>query len=164
MFSKKIELLAVYKCIIIMRFTKPLVGNMQNWVKEIVVDSKFENVRTLTEFVEKSLEPYKPSSKALMQIGVAIDELFSNVVRYSGSDNLKLILDVNEDVLTAKLTFIDEGVEYDPLSKNDPDVTLSAEDRPIGGLGIYLVKKIMDGVEYKRDGHKNVLTVVKKLA
>ena len=131
----------MYKCIIIMRFTKPLVGNMQNWVKEIVVDSKFENVRTLTEFVEKSLEPYKPSSKALMQIGVAIDELFSNVVRYSGSDNLKLILDVNEDVLTAKLTFIDEGVEYDPLSKNDPDVTLSAEDRPIFILASFLFLK-----------------------
>ena len=137
---------------------------MQNWVKEIVVDSKFENVRTLTEFVENSLEPLNPSPKAIMQIEVAIDELFSNVVRYSGSDNLKLILNVNEDVLTAKLTFIDEGVEYDPLKKSDPDVTLAAEDRPIGGLGIYLVKKIMDGVEYKRDGRKNVLTVVKKLA
>ena len=137
---------------------------MQNWVKEIVVDSKFENVRTLTEFVESSLEPLNPSPKAIMQIGVAIDELFSNVVRYSGSTNMKLILNVNADVLTAKLTFIDEGVEYDPLKKTDPDVTLSAEDREIGGLGIYLVKKIMDGVEYKRDGQKNVLTVVKKLA
>ena len=136
---------------------------MQNWVKEIVVDSKFENVRTLTDFVESSLEPLHPSPKAIMQIGVAIDELFSNVVRYSGSSNMKLILNVNEDVLTAKLTFIDEGVEYDPLKKTDPDVSLSAEDREIGGLGIFLVKKIMDGVEYKRDGQKNILTVVKKL-
>lgn len=136
---------------------------MQNWVKEIVVDSKFENVRTLTDFVESSLKPLNPSPKAIMQIGVAIDELFSNVVRYSGSSNMKLILNVNEDVLTAKLTFIDEGVEYDPLKKTDPDVSLSAEDREIGGLGIFLVKKIMDGVEYKRDGEKNVLTVVKKL-
>ncbi len=136
---------------------------MQNCVKEIVVDSKFENVRALTEFVESALEPYRPSMKAVTQIGVAIDELFSNVVRYSGSSNMKLILHVNEDVLTAKLTFIDEGVEYDPLSKADPDVSLSAEDREIGGLGIFLVKKIMDGVEYKRDEHKNVLTVVKKL-
>jgi anti-sigma regulatory factor (Ser/Thr protein kinase) len=136
---------------------------MQNCVKEIVVDSKFENVRALTEFVESSLEPYHPSMKAVTQIGVAIDELFSNVVRYSGSANMKLILHVNEDVLTAELTFIDEGVAYDPLSKADPDVTLSADDREIGGLGIFLVKKIMDGVEYKRDGQKNVLTVVKKL-
>ncbi|ACX73986.1 ATPase domain protein [Fibrobacter succinogenes subsp. succinogenes S85] len=136
---------------------------MQNWVKEIVVDSKFENVKTLTDFVESSLEPLNPSPKAIMQIGVAIDELFSNVVRYSGSSNMKLILNVNEDVLTAKLTFIDEGVAYDPLKKTDPDVSLPAEDREIGGLGIFLVKKIMDGVEYKRDGEKNVLTVVKKL-
>jgi anti-sigma regulatory factor (Ser/Thr protein kinase) len=137
---------------------------MQNWVKEIVVDSKFENVKTLTDFVESSLEPLNPSPKAIMQIGVAIDELFSNVVRYSGSSNMKLILNVNEDVLTAKLTFIDEGVAYDPLKKTDPDVSLPAEDREIGGLGIFLVKKIMDGVEYKRDGQKNILTVVKKLA
>ncbi len=151
------------KCIIIVWFTKLLAGNMQNWVKEIVVDSKFENVRTLTDFVESSLEPLHPSPKALMQIGVAIDELFSNVVRYSGSSNMKLILNVNADVLTAKLTFIDDGVEYDPLKKTDPDVSLSAEDREIGGLGIFLVKKIMDGVEYKRDGQKNILTVVKKL-
>lgn len=136
---------------------------MQNWVKEIVVDSKFENVKTLTDFVESSLEPLHPSPKAIMQIGVAIDELFSNVVRYSGSSNMKLILNVNEDVLTAKLTFIDEGVAYDPLKKTDPDVSLPAEEREIGGLGIFLVKKIMDGVEYKRDGEKNVLTVVKKL-
>ena len=136
---------------------------MQNWVKEIVVDSKFENVRTLTDFVESSLEPLHPSPKAIMQIGVAIDELFSNVVRYSGSSNMKLILNVNADVLTAKLTFIDEGVEYDPLKKTDPDVARAAEDREIGGLGIFLVKKIMDGVEYKRDGQKNILTVVKKL-
>ena len=136
---------------------------MQNWVKEIVVDSKFENVKTLTDFVESSLGPLNPSPKAIMQIGVAIDELFSNVVRYSGSSNMKLILNVNEDVLTAKLTFIDEGVAYDPLKKTDPDVSLPAEDREIGGLGIFLVKKIMDGVEYKRDGEKNVLTVVKKL-
>ena len=136
---------------------------MQNWVKEIVVDSKFENVRTLTEFVESSLEPLNPSPKAIMQIGVAIDELFSNVVRYSGSSNMKLILNVNADVLTAKLTFIDEGVEYDPLKKADPDVTLPAEEREIGGLGIFMTKKTMDEVRYEYKDGQNRLTLVKKL-
>ena len=136
---------------------------MQNCDKEIIVDSKFENVRALTEFVESALEPYHPSMKAVTQIGVAIDELFSNVVRYSGSSNMKLILHVNEDVLTAKLTFIDEGVEYDPLSKADPDVSLSAEDREIGGLGIFLVKKNMDNIEYKYEDNKNILILSKNV-
>jgi anti-sigma regulatory factor (Ser/Thr protein kinase) len=136
---------------------------MQNLEKEITVDSKLENIDTLTEFVEQALEPYNPSPKAVMQICVAIDELFSNVVRYSGSSKMKLILDVNGDVLTATLTFIDEGVEYDPLAKKDPNVKLPAEDREIGGLGIFLVKKTMDGVEYKRDGQQNILKIVKKL-
>ena len=136
---------------------------MQNLEKEIIVDSKLENIDTLTQFVESALEPYNPSPKAMMQISVAIDELFSNVVRYSGSSNMKLILNVNEDVLTATLTFIDEGVEYDPLAKKDPNVKLPAEEREIGGLGIFLVKKTMDGVEYKRDGQQNILKVVKKL-
>ena len=136
---------------------------MQNLEKEIIVDSKLENIETLTHFVESALEPYDPSPKAMMQISVAIDELFSNVVRYSGSSNMKLILNVNEDVLTATLTFIDEGIEYDPLAKKDPDVKLPAEDREIGGLGIFLVKKTMDDMrdEY-RDG-QNCLTLIKKI-
>ena len=63
----------------------------------------------------------------------------------------------------AKLTFIDEGVEYDPLKKTDPDVTLSAAERPIGGLGIYMVKKTMDEVKYRYEDGENILTIRKKL-
>jgi len=136
---------------------------MQNLRKEITVDSKLENVETLTAFVEKELEPYEPSMKSQMQINMAIDELFSNVVHYSGSSKMTLVLEVIEDVFSATLTFIDNGVAYDPLAKTDPDVTLSAEDREIGGLGIFLVKKTMDGMEYQRDGEKNILKVTKKL-
>ena len=136
---------------------------MQDLKKEITVDSKIENMEALTAFVEQELEPFEPSMKSQMQINVAIDELFSNVVRYSGSSNMTLVLEVKEDVLTATLTFIDNGVEYDPLAKADPDVTLSADDREIGGLGIFLVKKTMDGMEYKREGEKNILKITKKL-
>lgn len=137
---------------------------MENFKKEITVDSKIENVALLTSFVESSLEPYKPSMKAQMQINVAIDELFSNIVHYSKSENMTLVLEVNEDFLTASLTFIDRGFAYDPLAKDDPDVTLSAEKREVGGLGIFLVKKTMDDVEYHREGDKNILKVVKKMA
>ena len=136
---------------------------MRNLKKEITVDSKIENIDALTAFVEKELEPIEPSMKAQMQINVAIDELFSNVVHYSGSSKMTLVLEVVEDVLSASLTFIDNGVAYDPLAKADPDVTLSADDREIGGLGIFLVKKTMDQMEYKRDGEKNILKITKKL-
>ncbi|WP_458449177.1 ATP-binding protein [Fibrobacter sp.] len=136
---------------------------MRNLKKEITVDSKIENIDALTAFVEKELEPFEPSMKAQMQINVAIDELFSNVVHYSGSSEMTLVLEVVEDVLSASLTFIDNGVAYDPLAKADPDVTLSADDREIGGLGIFLVKKTMDQMEYKRDGEKNILKITKKL-
>lgn len=138
-------------------------SNMQNFRKEMTVDSKIENIETLTSFVESSLSQFEPTMKAQMQINVAIDELFSNVIHYSGSSKMTLVLEVNQDVLTASLTFIDEGVAYDPLKKDDPDTTLSAEQREVGGLGIFLVKKTMDDVEYKRDGNKNVLKIVKKL-
>ena len=66
--------------------------------------------------------------------------------------------------LTASLTFIDSGVPYNPLKKDDPDTTLSAEDRKIGGLGIFLVKKSMDDMRYEFKDGKNILTLVKKLA
>ena len=66
--------------------------------------------------------------------------------------------------LTASLTFIDSGVPYNPLEKDDPDTTLSAEDRKIGGLGIFLVKKSMDDMRYESKDGKNILTLVKKLA
>lgn len=136
---------------------------MQNLRKEITVDSRIENVETLTAFIDDALAPYDPSMRAMMQIDVAVDELFSNVVHYSGSQQMTLVLEVKEDVLTASLTFIDDGVEYDPLKKDDPDVTLSAEERKIGGLGIYLVKKTMDDIVYKREGNKNILKIEKKL-
>lgn len=136
---------------------------MQDLKKEITVDSKIENVETLTAFVEDALAPYHPPMKAMTQIDVAVDELFSNVVHYSGAAKMTLVLEVKEDVLSASLTFIDDGVEYDPLAKKDPDVTLSAEEREVGGLGIFLVKKTMDGIIYKREGNKNILRIEKKL-
>ena len=99
---------------------------MQNWVKEIVVDSKFENVRTLTDFVESSLEPLNPSPKAIMQIGVAIDELFSNIAHYAYKPETgpaTVRVEVEKDPMTVVITFIDNGRPYDPLSNGDPDVS-----------------------------------------
>ena len=104
--------------------------------------------------------------KAQMQIDIAIDELFSNIARYAYNPDVgpaTVRVEVQENPMAVVITFIDKGVPYDPLKKEDPDVTLSAEERDIGGLGIYMVKKSMDEVLYEyRDG-QNILKIKKKL-
>ncbi len=72
-------------------------------------------------------------------------------------------VEVSEDPVTVTITFIDHGVPYDPLAKQDPDLTLSADDRQIGGLGIFMTKKIMDDVAYEYKDGQNILTLKKQL-
>lgn len=133
-------------------------------MEEITVHTDLENLDKVTAFVEAALESYNPSMKAQMQLNVAIDELFSNIVHYSKSADATIQVEVKNDPKQVKLTFIDSGVPYNPLIKSDPDITLSAEERQIGGLGIFLVKKTMDGMEYQRTDNKNQLTIYKNLA
>lgn len=130
--------------------------------KEITLEANVESIASVTAFVEEYLEPYGGSIKAVTQISVALDELVSNIVNYSGSKDYTVRIEVSDSKVTT-LTFIDSGVPYNPLEKDDPDVTLSAEERKIGGLGIFLVKKTMDNVRYSREDGKNVLTIEKQL-
>ena len=89
-----------------------------------------------------------------------------NISHYAyapGTGDAVIQVDFSGDPLSASITFIDSGMKYDPLAKPDPDITLSAEERQIGGLGIFMVKKSMDDVRYEyRDG-KNIFTIVKVL-
>ena len=134
------------------------------WEKrEITVEAKLENQPSLTQFVEETLEPLGGSMKSQMQIDVAIDEIFSNIVKFSGASDVTLTVETCKSHLMARLSFIDGGSPYDPTSAAEPDVTLSAEERSIGGLGLFIVKKTMDDVAYRRDGDRNILTITKKL-
>ncbi len=128
--------------------------------------ASFADIPAVTEFVEKELEKIDCPMKTVIQFSVVIDEIYSNIVRYGydkepGPVTVKLIHKVDSN--TVCLSFIDEGIPYNPLTKEDPDVTLSAEERNIGGLGIYMVKKTMDNVIYKYEDGQNVLTVMKNL-
>jgi len=138
---------------------------MQNaWQRyEKIVDVIPENQDILTTFVEGILAPLEASMKSQMQINIAIDEIYSNIVKFSGATEVTLIVEVRKATLTARLTFIDNGKPFDPLKQSDPDISLSAEDREIGGLGIYIVKKTMDSVCYRRNGDKNELAIAKML-
>ena len=100
-----------------------------------------------------------------MQIDIAIDELFGNIAHYAYNPDVgpaTVQVEVTEEPLAVIITFIDQGVPYDPLAKADPDVNLSLEEREAGGLGIFMVKKTMDEISYEyRDG-QNILKIKKK--
>ena len=135
-------------------------------MKELTIAATVENIGTVTEFVNEQLEALDCPMKAQMQIDIAIDELFGNIAHYAYNPdvgNATVRVEVTEEPLAVIITFIDGGVPYDPLKAADPDITLSAEERQIGGLGIYMVKKSMDEITYEYKDGKNILSIKKKL-
>ncbi len=133
-------------------------------MKEINLEAKVENLDKVMAFIDAELEAADCSMKKQMQIDVAVEEIFVNIASYAYGDatgNATISIDISDN--KASITFADEGIEYDPLKKEDPDVTLSAEERQIGGLGIFIVKKSMDEVKYRYEDGKNILTIVSSL-
>ena len=136
-------------------------------MKELTIAATIENIGTVTDFVNEQLESLDCPMKAQMQIDIAIDELFGNIAHYAYNPEIgkaTVRVEVVEDPLSVVITFIDNGVPYDPLAKADPDTTLSAEERDIGGLGIYMVKKSMDDITYEYKDGQNILKIKKKLS
>lgn len=135
-------------------------------MKEFNTESIIENIGPVTDFINEELEAAGCAMKAQLQIDVAVDEIFSNISKFAYAPYTgpaTVTIDIASDTRIASIRFIDNGKPYDPLSAEDPDVTLSAEERQIGGLGIFLVKKTMDDVQYEySDGH-NILTLIKKI-
>lgn len=135
-------------------------------MKELTVEATIENVGVVTAFVNQELERLGCPGRAQMQVDVAIDELFGNIAQYAyhpGAGPATVRVETVENPLAVVITFIDNGVKYDPLAKEDPDITLPIEERGIGGLGIYMVKKTMDSVSYEyRDG-QNILRIQKNI-
>lgn len=135
-------------------------------MKEIKVDALVENTNTVIEFVENFLDCIGCSMKTKMQIDIAIDEIFSNIARYAypnGIGKATIRMETTDSQQAVSITFIDSGIPYNPLEKKDPDITLSTEERKIGGLGIYMVKKNMDEMTYHYLDGKNILALKKKL-
>ena len=134
--------------------------------KEIAVDAEPANLPKVTDFINEQLEQMGCSMKKQMQIDVAVDEVFTNIASYAYTPEKGkawVRIEKQENPAAAVLTFADTGVPYDPTGREEPDLTLSAEEREIGGLGIVLVRKMMDEISYEyRDG-KNVLTLKKYL-
>lgn len=130
----------------------------------MTVEATVGNLEQVLAFVERNLEAADCPVKAQTQICVAVEEIFVNIASYAykpGTGDAVITMVAADG--TAEIEFRDRGMPFDPLAKPDPDVTLAANQRQIGGLGIYMVKKSMDEVSYRYENGENVLTVRKKL-
>ena len=128
--------------------------------------AKTESLSDVLGFVEQTLESFECPMKIQTAICVAIEEVFVNVAHYAYPDStgdMTLHIGFDESSRTITFRMTDRGVPFDPLKKPDPDITLSAEEREIGGLGIFIAKKTMDSLSYAYENGENILTMMKKL-
>ncbi|MBR0092961.1 MAG: ATP-binding protein [Lachnospiraceae bacterium] len=135
-------------------------------MKELEIDAKVDNLPQVLAFIDEALEEAECGMKAQMQIDIAVEEIYVNIAHYAyapGEGKAVIRMEIGGEPKAAKITFLDRGVPYDPLAREDPDVTLSAEERSVGGLGIFMVKKSMDDVFYSYEDGQNVLTITKNL-
>ena len=135
-------------------------------MRELSLDATIENIGQIIAFADAQLEKIGCPVKIQMQFDIAIDEIVSNIARYaymSDTGKVSVRIEVEKNPLSVAISFMDDGAPFDPLQSADPDVTQSADERDIGGLGIYMVKKSMDDILYERCGGKNILTIRKEI-
>ena len=135
-------------------------------MKTLTVKAKVHNLTRVLAFINKELYSAGCSKKCAFQIDVAVEELFVNIASYAyapDSGDVTVSITISGEPAVAEITFLDSGVPYDPVSKADPDVTLDAEKRTIGGLGISMVKQSMDEMLYERRDDLNITTIRKMI-
>ncbi|MBQ9030219.1 MAG: anti-sigma factor antagonist [Parasporobacterium sp.] len=133
---------------------------------EFKTEAKKEHLPLVLAFIDQYLEGTDASSKTRNQMHLIAEEIFVNITEYAYREkpgDVILKMELSEDGMKARLTFMDQGIAYNPLEKEDPDLTLGAEERPIGGLGIYLTRKQADELSYEYKNGSNVLSVIKHL-
>ena len=132
-----------------------------------IFEATDENLEAVNDFIHEQIKPFSCQSQTLFQIDLAVEEIYVNIAHYAYSpDKGTVQIDCSVEKTSdapAKLTvsFTDRGKAFNPLAKPDPDITLSVEEREIGGLGIFLTKKYMDSVLYERKDNQNILTFTK---
>lgn len=136
-------------------------------VRTLTVPSDKGKLCEVQKFVEKCLKGCGASPKALAQLELIVEEIFINISSYAyhppGSGEVQISCEVEKDVMKVVIVFEDEGPEFDPLEADEPDTTVDIRERSPGGLGIFLVKRCVDGISYRRDGGRNILTIEKNL-
>ena len=133
-------------------------------MKELQVQATLENYEQVSAFVEAELEQLDCPLPVQLQVGMAVEELYGNIANYAYNPEVgpaTIQVEVTENPLCVIITFLDQGKPYDPLKHEDPDITLSLDEREVGGLGIFMVKKTMDDVKYEYVDGTNILTIRK---
>ena len=133
-------------------------------MKELLIQADMNNLEKIDAMIDRELEGMDLSQEDQIALHIAVEEIYSNIAFYAypvppGTVKVRLELDAPKREM--KIQFLDRGIPYDPLKKADPDITLPAEEREIGGLGIYMVKNSMDQVDYRYEDGWNVFTMKK---
>ena len=130
----------------------------------MIFDADIEKLSDVNKFINEYLKRVSCPNKACMHIETSVEEIFVNIAHYAyDRKGGKVIVNVDAKPDLVTITFIDSGLPYNPLEKPDPDITLPADKRKIGGLGIYMTKKLMDDITYEYKNGNNVLTMKKNI-
>lgn len=133
-------------------------------MREINIPAKMENLEIMIQFILETIENTPNKDKLSGKLRLVSEEILVNIINYAYPEKLGNVY-INTELLnnTLVLKIIDEGIKFDPLERQNPDITIPLEERTIGGLGIFMVKNIMDEISYSYENNKNILTMKKKL-
>lgn len=132
---------------------------------QLTLANDLAEIPRLADAVETFCEPFGPSTKDLLSLQLALEELVTNIINHGYTDGqahtFTVALSAQDGGIRAVIT--DDASAYDPLARDEVDTSLPLEDRAIGGLGVHLVKKLMDVSHYERRDGKNILTIERRL-
>lgn len=136
-------------------------GNVK--IRHLSIENQIGELAAVAEEIDKIAHKWKIPQPTAMNINLAVEEAVSNIIYYAFNDKVRHEIGISFSLENNRLTIsiIDDGLPFNPLEKDHPDITLTAEDRPVGGLGIYLILNIMDEVTYERLDNRNILTLHK---
>jgi len=134
-------------------------------IKYYVVENKMDELSSLAEKIERLADEWSISQELSMKINLVIEEALSNIILYAFNDKLKheIRISVSKEDNNLEITFKDDGIPFNPLLQKKPDINLPAEERPVGGLGIFLISQVMDEMHYSRDKNQNILILKKSI-
>lgn len=135
-------------------------------MEQLVIPAEAKRLDEVLSFVDRFLSEYDCPIDTQLQIDIAVEEIYVNIANYAynpETGDATIACTVEKEPLRVIIEFSDGGIKYNPLERDDPDLELSAEERNIGGLGIYMVKTSMDNVYYRYEDGKNIFTIEKRL-
>lgn len=134
-------------------------------IKYFTLSNRIGDLPAIAREIEELAQKWELPGSLSMNINLVLEETLSNIINYAFTDymehKIRISLSLSRNILTVRIK--DDGIHFDPTSHKPPDISLPAQQRPVGGLGIFLVSKIMDTVHYKREKNLNVLTLTKKI-